>query len=310
MAQEAAEKETPALYLVATPIGNLEDISARALSVLAGVGLILAEDTRRTRKLLSYYDIHTPLRALHDHNETALAAELAAQIAAGRSMALVSDAGTPLISDPGFPLVRAALEAGVRLVPIPGASAVLAALAASGLPPDRFTFAGYLPRKRGPRRAALAELAEEPGTIVVLESPRRLAAALHDAADVLGNRPVAVARELTKVHEEFIRGTLSEVAAQLAGAEIRGEVTLCIGGRPEADSSNPVTLERSALVARFDELLAAGTARNDALRQLAREHGVGRRQVYAILFVEEQPDPHNETAETAATKTEDPTESF
>ena len=290
MAQDPAEPAAPTLYLVATPIGNLEDISARALAALAGVELILAEDTRRTRKLLSHYDIHTELRALHDHNERALAVELVAQIAAGRSMALVSDAGTPLISDPGFVLVRTALDAGVRVVPIPGPSALLAALAASGLPPDRFTFAGYLPRKRGARRAALGELVDEPGTIVLLESPRRLAAALEDASEVLGNRPVAVARELTKVHEEFIRGTLSEVAEQLAGTDVRGEVTVCIGGRPATKPSDPETLDRAALAARFEQLSAAGTPRNEALRQLAREYDVPRRAVYGLLLTESEND--------------------
>ena len=290
MAQNPVESTSPTLYLVATPIGNLEDISARALAVLAGVAMILAEDTRRTRKLLSHYDIHTELRALHDHNERAVAVELVAQIAAGRSMALVSDAGTPLISDPGFVLVRTALDADVRVVPIPGPSALLAALAASGLPPDRFTFAGYLPRKRGARRAAFAELVDEPGTIVLLESPRRLAAALEDAAEILGNRRVAVARELTKVHEEFIRGTLSEVAEQLAGAAVRGEVTVCIGGRPATKPGDPETIDRAALAARFELLLAAGTPRNEALRQLAREYDVPRRTVYGLLLTESEKD--------------------
>ena len=290
MPQNPAEPWAPALYLVATPIGNLDDVSHRALAALAAVDTILAEDTRRTRKLLSHYDIHTELRALHDHNERSLAAELAAQIAAGRSMALVSDAGTPLISDPGFVLVRAALDADVRVVPIPGPSALLAALAASGLPPDRFTFVGYLPRKRGARRNALVELIDEPGTIVLLESPRRLASMLEDAADVLGDRPVAVARELTKVHEEFIRGTLSKVAEQLAGTDVRGEVTVCIGGCPAAKPSDPETLDRAALAARFEQLLAAGTPRNEALRQLAREHGVPRRAVYGVLLTESEND--------------------
>ena len=290
MAQNPVDPTAAALYLVATPIGNLEDISARALATLAGVELILAEDTRRTRKLLSHYDIHTELRALHNHNERALAAKLAAQLATGRSMALVSDAGTPLISDPGFILVRAALDANIRVVPIPGPSALLAALTASGLPPDRFTFTGYLPRQRGPRRAALAGLVDEPGTIVLLESPRRLVAALEDAAEVLGNRPVAVARELTKVHEELIRGTLSEVAKQLSGAAVRGEVTVCIGGCTATKTRDPETLDRAALAARFEQLLEAGAPRNEALKQLAREYGVPRRAVYGVLLAESEND--------------------
>lgn len=287
------------LYLVATPIGNLEDISRRALRVLGEVDLILAEDTRRTRKLLSRYDLHTQVRAFHEHNEDALALDMVARLTAGDQLALVSDAGTPAISDPGYPLIRAAIEAGIRVVPIPGPSAVLAALAASGLPTARFLFAGYLPRKRSARQATLRGLQDEPGTLIFLESPRRVAAALADAAEILGDRPVAVARELTKIHEEFLRGSLPEIAGFVAEREPRGEVTLCIGGAvrglpaPAEEGENQADLP--ALEERFEMLLAEGLARNEAVKVIVRETGVSRREAYKALIVGEEdryePDP-------------------
>lgn len=290
------EKLALGLYLVATPIGNLNDITLRALTVLRGVDLVLAEDTRRTRKLLSHFDIHAKLRSLHEHNETARAPRLAARLAAGERMALVSDAGTPLISDPGHELVRAALANGVAVIPVPGASAVLAALTASGLASDRFTFVGYLPRKRGARGRLLESLAGDPGTLVILESPRRLGRSLADAARLLGARPAVVARELTKVHEELVRGTLPEVAARFAADEARGEVVVCIAGsgtgstpgidEPGAARARVDALERDALQSRFEELLASGTTRNDALKQIAAEQGVKRRDVYNLLMIE------------------------
>ena len=293
---ESRQPLAAALYLVATPIGNLDDVTLRALKLLGDVDLILAEDTRRTRKLLSHFDIHTPLKSLHEHNEMAHAARLAKRLAGGENMALVSDAGTPLVSDPGYPLVRAALDAGVRVVPVPGASAPLAALTGSGLPTDRFLFVGYLPRKKTARLLLLGELAAEPGTLVFLESPRRLAAALADAAAVFGDRSVAVARELTKVHEEFIRGNLPEVAARFTDAEVRGEVTVCVAGcgdqaggfepGPEAEALRVSGLDKTELSREFDELTAGGTARNDALKTLAASHGVPRREVYRVLMVD------------------------
>lgn len=300
MSDESAEAAPAAgLYLVATPIGNLEDITLRALAVLRGVDLVLAEDTRRTRKLLSHFDIRARVLSLHEHNEAARAPGLVERMGAGESMALVSDAGTPLISDPGHELVRAALEAGVPVVPVPGASSLLAALTGSGLPLDRFVFAGYLPRKQGARERLFEELAGEPGTLVFLESPRRLARSLADAARVLGDRPAAVARELTKVHEEFVRGSLPEVAAGFTDAEVRGEVIVCIGGiggrgaREGGTASPPARRERIAaldadvLGQRLEELLADGVPRNEALKRIASEHGVKRRDVYKLLMVEE-----------------------
>lgn len=281
----------PGLYLVATPIGNLQDITLRALDVLRGVDLVLAEDTRRTRKLLTHFDIRATLKSLHDHNEESQAKRLAERAAAGERLALVSDAGTPLISDPGHALVRAALDAGVAVVPVPGPSSLLAALTGSGLAVDRFLFCGYVPRKAGARRRLFEELATEAGTLVFLESPRRLAKTLADAAEVLGARPTAVARELTKVHEEFIRGTLPEVAAHFAGAEIRGEITVCVAGvgaLPSTGNEEAKPLVGKDLEARFAQLLEEGAPRNEALKALAREHGVARRDVYQILFVEKE----------------------
>ncbi len=279
------------LYLVATPIGNLQDITLRALAVLRAVDLILAEDTRRTRKLLTHYEIRASLKSLHDHNEGAQAQRLAERLAAGESMALVSDAGTPLISDPGHSLVRAAIEADVAVIPVPGPSSLLAALTGSGLPVDRFTFCGFLPRKAGARRRLLESLADEPGTLVFLESPRRLARSLGDAAEILGDRPAAVARELTKMHEEFIRGTLPEVAARFANTEVRGEVTVCVAGARVVTANAAKVgepLDRHDLGRRFAQLLDEGTPRNEALKALARRHGVPRRDIYRALLIEEE----------------------
>ena len=289
------------LYLVATPIGNLEDITLRALALLRGVDLILAEDTRRTRKLLSHYDIHASMKSLHEHNEEAQASRLAARMATGESMALVSDAGTPPISDPGHLLVREAVAAGVPVVPVPGASSLLAALTASGLALERFTFTGYLPRKSGPRRRLFESLCAEAGTLVFLESPRRLARSLAEAADVLGPRQIAVARELTKVHEEIIRGTLPEVAAHFAATEARGEVTVCVAGCGGESAENTDTLDtlperiaaldRDALGRRLEVLIAGGTPRNEALKQIAGEHRVSRRDMYKLLMIETKETP-------------------
>ena len=285
------ENLRPGLYLVATPIGNLGDITLRALDVLRAADQILAENTQRTRKLLTRYDIKTSLKSLNDHNERAEANQLARQMAAGKHIALVSDAGTPLISDPGYCVVRAALNVGVEVVPIPGPSSLLAALTASGLPVDRFTFCGFLPRKPAARRRLFEDLASEPGTLVFLESPRRLARSLAEAAEVFGGRSVAVARELTKMHEEFIRGTLPEIAARFAHTEVRGEVTVCVAGANVVTTDAPTTrnpLDRQDLARRFRQLLEEGTPRNEALKTLASQHSVPRREIYKALLVEEE----------------------
>src|ERR1041385_3845884 len=217
------------LYIVATPIGNLEDITQRALRILREVDLIACEDTRHTQKLLNHFGIDTKTISYHEHNERERAAELCSILESGQSVALVSDAGTPLISDPGFRIVRAAIEKGISVVPIPGAAAFVTALAASGLATDQFYFAGFLPARASARRARLEELAAIPASLVLYEAPHRIAAALRDAMDVLGNREAIVARELTKLHEEFARGKLSELAERFSKpANARGEIVLII----------------------------------------------------------------------------------
>ena len=220
------------LYLVPTPVGNLEDISLRALRLLKEVDLILAEDTRITRKLLAHYDIHTPLKAYHAHNEHRLTDTLVAQMAAGSTCALVSDAGTPGISDPGFLLVRACVAAGVPVSALPGPTAFVPALVASGLPCDRFFFEGFLPHKKG-RQTRLQWLAELPCTFVLYESPYRLQKCLIQLAEHCGAaRPACVARELSKVHEEYVRGTLAELREHFETHPPRGEIAIVVGGKP------------------------------------------------------------------------------
>lgn len=224
------------LYVVATPIGHLGDLSPRAASVLCGVDLICAEDTRTSQRLLAHVGSRVPMRALHDHNERQQAASLVARVQAGSTLALISDAGTPLVSDPGFRLVRAAREAGVVVVPVPGPSAVLAALAAAGLPTDRFVFEGFLPAKQGARRAALDALAGEPRTLVFFEAPHRIEATVADLADCFGpDRPAWLARELTKRFEQFVGPAVSDILdwARSASDQVRGEMVLVIGGCPE-----------------------------------------------------------------------------
>ncbi|MGA2275212.1 MAG: 16S rRNA (cytidine(1402)-2'-O)-methyltransferase [Bryobacteraceae bacterium] len=263
------------LYLVATPIGNLEDITYRAVRVLGEVDLIACEDTRQTRKLLDHYAISRPTISYHEHNEALRAAELAERLRAGASVALVSDAGMPLVSDPGYRLVRAAIKAGIPVEPIPGPSAALAALAGSGLPTDTFYFAGFLPAKTGQRARALEALKEEPATLIFYEAPHRVLETLEAIAQVLGPRPVVAARELTKVHEEFLRGTVAEVHAQLAArGSIKGEFTLLVGKAvaPFPDDT-PVGVA-------VEELVRAGAARMDAIKQVARRRGLSKREIY------------------------------
>jgi 16S rRNA (cytidine1402-2'-O)-methyltransferase len=263
------------LRLVATPIGNLEDITYRAVRVLREADLIACEDTRQTRKLLDHYGIHTPTISYHEHNEASRATELAARMAGGVSIALVSDAGMPLVSDPGYRLVRAAIEAGIPVEPVPGPSAALAALAASGLATDAFRFGGFLPHKPGQRLKLLESLAGAQETIVFYEAPHRILEALEAVEQALGSRPVVVARELTKIHEEFLRGTAPEVRAQLAARDtVKGEITLLIGkaAAPEPDD----TPLREAV----DALVRTGMAKMDAIKQVARQRGLSKREVY------------------------------
>jgi 16S rRNA (cytidine1402-2'-O)-methyltransferase len=272
-----AERIDPGLHLVATPIGNLKDVSFRALSTLAAADAVVAEDTRVTKTLLAHYGISTPLIAYHEHNAKVIRPHLLARLEAGAKLALVSDAGTPLVSDPGFRLVQEALEKGVHVTSVPGPSAVLAALVVAGLPTDRFFFEGFLPHKSGPRRARLAELAQIPGTLVFFESPRRLAETLADCAAVLGKRDAAIARELTKMFESVRRGALDELAAALAEEEPpKGEIVLLVAppgaGAAEASAAD--------LDARIEEALNAHSVK-DAASVVSAATGQPRRQVYA-----------------------------
>ncbi|MFQ5903829.1 MAG: 16S rRNA (cytidine(1402)-2'-O)-methyltransferase [Candidatus Binatia bacterium] len=219
------------LYIVASPIGNLEDITLRALRVLKEVDLIAAEDTRHTKKLLVHYGIATPLTSYHQHNEKARSVSLVHRLSSGCRIALISDAGTPILSDPGFKLVQGAIHAGIPVVPIPGPSALTTVLGASGLPTDRFVFEGFLPARKSERREMLRELREEQRTLVFYEAPHRVKESLQDLLEVLGNRQVVLGREMTKIHEEFIRGSVSELAAQAKVKEWRGEMTLVVRGK-------------------------------------------------------------------------------
>lgn len=279
--RRSPDVEPATLYVVATPIGNLDDITLRALRVLRAVDLIAAEDTRHTRQLLEHHGIRARLVAYHDHVEAERAADLVQRIAAGTSLALVSDAGTPLVADPGYRLVRAAVAAGVRVVPIPGPSAPIALLSCAGLATDRFTFVGFLPSRQAARRRAIAELADRGETLLLLESPHRLAATLADLAAGLGDREAVIGRELTKRFEELKRGTLAALAAAYAVADqggVRGEIVLAIAGRA-ADAEGATTD-----AATLDELLRARLDAGEPLAAVARavaaELDVPRRTVY------------------------------
>ncbi len=267
------------IYLVATPIGNLEDITLRALRTLREVDLVACEDTRHTGRLLRRFEIDKPLLSYRDRNEAARAAELVERAQGGESIAVVSDAGTPGISDPGFRVARAAAAAGVRVAPIPGASAALAALAASGLPTDRFRFEGFLPPRKAKRRAALEALRTETATVVLYEAPHRIVDSLRDIAAILGERPLALARELTKLHEEYLRGTAEDLVAEIAGRPaVKGEIVLLIGGAEAAETAG-----RAPLETRVDELIGEGVDRMDAIKRAARERGLRKRDAYRIL---------------------------
>ena len=267
----------PGLYIVATPIGNLGDITLRALEVLRRVDLIACEDTRVTATLARRFDLTADRVPYHDHNAEAMRPRLLERLAAGAAVALVSDAGTPLVSDPGLKLVRSAVEAGIAVTALPGPSAALAALVLAGLPTDRFLFAGFLPAKQNQRRQALGELARIPATLVLFETAPRLAEALADMAEVLGDRPAAVTRELTKLHEEVRRGTLTELAAHYAAAEtIRGEIVVVVGPPAEdAAEISPEHLDERLATALLTQSVRAASA------AVAVETGLPRRQVYA-----------------------------
>ena len=275
------------LYLVATPIGNLEDITLRALRVLKEVDVIACEDTRHTRKLLDHFGISKPTVSYHEHNEQARAQELTTRLLSGASIALVTDAGTPGISDPAYRIVSAAIDAGISVIPIPGATAMIAGLIASGLPTDAFLFVGFLPAKRQARRAKLIELQSVRETIVCYEAPHRIKETLSEAREVLGNRQASLAREITKLYEQFMRGTLAEISAQLQGSEPRGEMTLVIAG---ASKEENLTLQNnSSINDQLEQLMKdTGLSRNDAMKQLARIRGVSKKEIYSLLLKEKE----------------------
>ena len=267
------------LYIVPTPIGNLEDITLRALRVLNEVDLIAAEDTRHTRHLLNHFGIATPLTSYHEHNEREKAAPLVERIKNGTNIALVSDAGTPAIADPGFRLVAAAVAAGIEIVPLPGASALATVLSACGLPTDRFFFAGFLPAKKSERRARLGALGEQTATLVFYDAPHRLRETLDDLQQSLGDRELVVAREVSKVHEEFLRGKISQIAAELAGREVKGEITLVVHG-----ATGEAKVSHELLKAEIRRLTDEGLGVKEIAELLGERFGVSKREVYRLTL--------------------------
>jgi len=287
MQQQSSGRQV-CLYLVATPIGNLEDITLRALRILKEVDQIACEDTRHTQKLLSHYNIRKPLISYHEHNELTRAPELVVAMEQGAQIALVSDAGVPLVSDPGYRLVTLCLRHRIPVVPIPGPSALLAALSASGLPNEEFLFAGFLPARSGERRRALERLRIEDRTIIFYEAPHRIEETLIDAHEILGDRPACIAREVTKLHEEFRRGSLAELAASLAEKPARGEITLLIGPVP-AEEKSALRDTSQSLADRVDELIRqAKLDRKEALKLAAKERGLSKRAAYQELHLESE----------------------
>jgi len=269
--------EAGVLYVVATPIGNLGDMTPRACQILSDVDLIACEDTRHSRPLLTHFGIATPLVAYHEHNEAAQAQKLLDRLAAGESIALISDAGTPLVSDPGYVLVRGARAAGIRVVPVPGPSAPVCALSAAGLPSDRFLFLGFPPRGERARREWIGAVAAEPGTLILFEAGRRAAATLADLAAVLGPRPAVLARELTKRFETLLDGALPELAAQVAAdaEQQRGEVVILVAGRRDSDQAGAAAEEQRVL-----DILAAELPLKQAVALTARITGGSRNDLY------------------------------
>ncbi len=265
------------LYIVATPIGNLEDMTFRAVRVLKEVDLIAAEDTRHSRKLLNHFGINTPLTSYYDHNQLLKGPQLIEQLQQGKNIALISDAGTPCISDPGFRLVQDAVAANIKVVPIPGACAAITALSASGLPSDSFFFAGFPPARQARRRSFLADLAALPGTLILYEAPHRLSETLSDLAVILGDRQVVVARELTKFYEELLSGTAGQLADAVRDGKERGEVVILIAS-PEKDQPE---LDQASLDEQLGELMDKGHSVKDAAILLAASSGLPRRELYA-----------------------------
>ena len=274
------QKKPGTLYVVATPIGNLEDITYRAVRVLKEADLIACEDTRHTAKLLAHYGIDKPTVSYHEHNEAARAEELVAKLTAGVNVAQVSDAGMPGISDPGYRVIRLAIEHRIQVVPVPGASATIAALAASGLPTDGFQFLGFLPARSGERRTLLESVRSAQQTTVVYEAPHRIAETMKDIAELLGaERPVVLARELTKVHEEFIRGSAAEILKHLREHELKGEMTLLIGR-----SEGPAVATKKNIASRVEEIMRRQQIdENAALKAVAKEQGISKSEAYREL---------------------------
>jgi 16S rRNA (cytidine1402-2'-O)-methyltransferase len=282
---DAVKLAAQALYIVATPIGNLEDITLRALRILREVDLIACEDTRQTQKLLNHYNISTRTISYHEHNETTRASELVHQMQEGASVALVTDAGMPGISDPGFRLISLAIRHQLPVVPIPGASAFLSALVASGLPTDSFRFSGFLPAKRGERRAELDAIRQSPHTQVFYEAPHRLVAALEDVVEVLGpHRQIVIAREVTKLHEEFLRGPAGEVLKTLKSRDVvKGEITLLIGKTEETELLS-ATPSRVSVRQRVEQIRTEEKVdEKAALKKVARERGISKSEAYREL---------------------------
>ncbi|HEY7217910.1 MAG TPA: 16S rRNA (cytidine(1402)-2'-O)-methyltransferase [Candidatus Binatia bacterium] len=267
------------LYIVATPIGNLEDITLRALRILKEADLIAAEDTRHTRRLLNHYGITTPLTSYQEHNERAKAQTLVEQLEHGKRIALVSDAGTPAISDPGYRLVLAAVEAGIPVTPIPGPSAVAAVISASGLPSDRFVFEGFLPAARQERRRRLLALREEPRTLILYEAPHRLKECLHDILDLFGAREMVLARELTKLHEEFCRGSVGDILAGLDAEKTRGEMTLVVKG-----FNGDLTVTENDLKEQIRRLKSEGMHVKTIAEILGERYGYPKKAVYRLAL--------------------------
>jgi len=285
---KAAEPTAGCLYIVATPIGNLDDITLRALQTLKTVDLIACEDTRQTSKLLSHFEISTRTVSYHEHNEITRAPEIIIELEQGAQVALVSDAGTPAISDPGHRLVSLCVRHGVKVVPLPGASAFVTALAASAMPIEEFTFVGFLPARPTERRKKLRTLADEPRTLALYEAPHRLIDTLEDALDLLGNRPGMIAREVTKMYEEFTRGHLEDLLAAVRAKPPRGEITLLIG---QSDGEALHAAEQDAhakmpLASRVAQIMKEGKLDNKAaLKHVARERGITRREAYKQLLI-------------------------
>lgn len=271
------------LYVVATPIGNLEDITLRALRVLKEADLIAAEDTRHTRKLLAHFGISTSLTSYYDQIEASKTPFLIKQLKSGKSIALVSDAGTPTLSDPGYRLVREAAREAIPVVPVPGPSALIAALSASGIPTDRFLFEGFLPAKRKERRERLRKLREESRTLVFYEAPHRVTESLEDLLEILGDRQTVVAREVTKVHEEFIRGRLGEVGPELGRKEIRGEITLVVSG---SEGNEPPG--EALLIAEIRKLRGEGLRVKEIAEILGEKFSYSKKDIYRLVLEKEK----------------------